>query len=135
MHFGFSFGIITSFGFGQNFGSKLNQKPKLFIYYNHCLTTLRNCIYKFIKNVHPLLFCQIKPFLIMTTSLCMLYKLCLNNCKKFLALQLRNSTEVDFGFGFGMLCLSVSVSVQTQPKFRYLGFSSNYGFGRSLILT
>jgi hypothetical protein len=32
MHFGFSFGIITSFGFGQNFGSKLNPKPKLFIY-------------------------------------------------------------------------------------------------------
>jgi hypothetical protein len=32
-----------------------------------------------------------------------------------------------------MLSLSVSVSVQTQPKFRYFGFGSNYGFGRSLI--
>jgi hypothetical protein len=26
MHFGF--GIITSFGFGRNFGSKSNRKPK-----------------------------------------------------------------------------------------------------------
>jgi hypothetical protein len=28
MHFGFGFSIIQSFGFGLNFGSKLNQKPK-----------------------------------------------------------------------------------------------------------
>jgi hypothetical protein len=28
MHFGFGFGIIQSFGFGRNFGSKSNRKPK-----------------------------------------------------------------------------------------------------------
>jgi hypothetical protein len=40
-----------------------------------------------------------------------------------------------FGFGFGMICplVSVSVLVQTKPKFRYFGFSSNSGFGRSLV--
>jgi hypothetical protein len=31
MHFGFGFGINQSFGFGRNFGSKLNRKPK-FVY-------------------------------------------------------------------------------------------------------
>jgi hypothetical protein len=67
--FGFGFGIITSFGFGPNFGSKSNQKPKLFIYYNHCLTNLHNCIEKFKKKFHPRLFSQIKPFLIMSRSL------------------------------------------------------------------
>jgi hypothetical protein len=36
MHFGFGFGIITTFGFGRNFGSKLNRKPKFISTRNHC---------------------------------------------------------------------------------------------------
>jgi hypothetical protein len=28
MSFGFGFGLVQTFGFGQNFGSKRNRKPK-----------------------------------------------------------------------------------------------------------
>jgi hypothetical protein len=37
MHFGFGFGIITSFGFGQNFCSKRGKKKFQAFFFKHSL--------------------------------------------------------------------------------------------------
>jgi hypothetical protein len=54
MHFGFGFGIITSFGFGQNFCSKSKRKPKLVkthIYYKRGKKNFQAFFFKHSLNV------------------------------------------------------------------------------------
>ncbi len=118
MHFGFGFGIITSSGFGQNFGSKSNQKPKfddIPFSHSHLLRTKKN------SNICSQTF-FIKHFLNISGVGFKLVVRTLSN-------QLFNSSWLDIEVL--SILVSVLVSVQTQPKFWYFGFGSNYGFGRS----
>jgi hypothetical protein len=116
MHFGF--GIITSFGFGRNFGSKSNQKPKFddipFSHY-HLLRTKKN------SNICSQTF-FIKHFLNISGVGFKLVERTLSN-------QLFNSSSLDIE----VLSISVSVCSVFRFRFRYR-FRPNRNFGISVLV-
>jgi hypothetical protein len=115
MHFGFGFGIITSFGFGQNFGSKTNRKPKfddIPFSHSHLLRTKKKKKFKHFSSIilHQTFF--IKHFLYISgVSFKLVVRTLSNQLLNSSSLDIRSFVNFGFGFGFGMLYLSVSVSV------------------------